>query len=100
MNQVQGTLEATALATANKATWTGSLVTVVSGVTSSDIGMYAGIFIGVAGLAISWFFKHRADARYEQANRRYEEAHAAYMDRMANGGWVPQPPTPKEEESS
>ena len=81
-------------------------MTMFGGLTSSDLGVYAGILIGVAGLIVSWYFKHRAEFRYEQANRRYEEAHAAYMDKLrCHGchdelGEIQPPPTPREESES
>jgi hypothetical protein len=90
--------EIAASGAANKATWAGSAVTVLSGVSSSDIGVWAGILIGVGGLAISWYFKYRADVRYQEANARYVEAHQAYMNNMAKGVWAHHPPTPKKED--
>ena len=99
MNPTHSTaMELAASGAANKATWTGSAVTMFSGITSSDFGMWAGIVIGVTGLVISWYFKHRADVRYEEANERYVEAHQAYMKNMVNGPWAQHPPAPKKED--
>lgn len=100
MSQVTHTLEASLAASGSKATWTGSAVTMFSGITSSDFGMWAGIVIGVAGLIISWVFKHKAEVRYAEANARYVEAHEAYMLRINSGVWAPSPPTIKEESES
>jgi Flp pilus assembly protein TadB len=100
MSQLSNTVDASVAAAGSKATWTGSAVTVVSGITSSDIGMWAGIVIGVTGLVITWYFKQKAERRYEASNKRYEEAHAAYMKKMESGVWVGQPPTPQEERDS
>jgi Bacteriophage holin family, superfamily II-like len=103
MNHVTNTVEASLAASGSKATWTGSAVTMFSGITSNEFGMWAGIVIGVAGLIISWYFKHKAELRYEQANRRYEEAHGAYMEKMRCHGCGDSdtpPPTPKEERES
>ena len=99
MNHFNNTVETTAVAAANKATWAGSAMTMVSGVAASDIGMWAGIIIGVAGLVISWFFKYRADARYQEANARYAEAHNAYMSNIRYNKGIIQPPRHEPEES-
>lgn len=99
-DHVRDAVEATVASAASKATGTGSAVTFLGWFTSSDFGMWAGIVIGVAGLVISWYFKHKAELRYEQANRRYEEAHEAYMFKIKQSGWLEKPPTPKEEEAS
>jgi hypothetical protein len=71
MNQVQETLEASAAALGTKATWTGSAVTVVGGLSHSDIGLWSGIAIGVVGLVLKWWFESRADRRSEERHRAY-----------------------------
>ena len=100
MTQVKEAVEASVASIASKATGTGSAVTMVGWLTASDFGMLAGIVIGVAGLILSWVFKHKAEVRHEQANRRFEEAHAAYMVKIKESTWISPPPTPKQEEES
>lgn len=63
-------------AAANKIVGTGSAVTVVSWASSSDFGVWAGILIGVVGLAINLYYKRKSD-------KRASEAHAFYLSRNA-----------------
>lgn len=58
-------------AIADKAVWTGSVTTVASWFAASDFGILAGIAIGVAGLVINWYFKHKADKRMEVNHQVY-----------------------------
>jgi len=71
----QGTIDATVAAVASKATGTGSAMAVFGWMTSSEIGIWAGIAIGLAGLAVNWWFRHRAD-------KRQAAAHDAYLKRL------------------
>ena len=75
MNAVQESIEASVAAAASKATGAGSAVTFVGWLTSSNFGIWAGIVIGVAGLIVNWYFKHRSD-------KRASVAHDAYMRKM------------------
>lgn len=67
--------ETSAIETADKLTIAGSAGTLVGWITSSDFGVLAGIFIGVVGLLVNWYFKHRQD-------KRAELSHRAYMERL------------------
>lgn len=68
----QETLDATVSSISSKAAAGGSVVTVVSWWQSSNLGMWFGIAIGVAGLLVNWYYKHRSDVR----------ANAAHVARM------------------
>ena len=66
----------TAIATAaSKATFAGAGTTIFGWLTSSEFGVVAGIVIGVAGLAVNWYFRRKTDKREQ---REYE----ARMRRM------------------
>lgn len=54
---------------ANKAVGGGSAVTLLSWLNSSNFGMWAGIAIGVVGLLVNWYFKHRSDKRADEIHR-------------------------------
>lgn len=71
----QETVEAGISAGANKLTVVGSAGAVVGGIAQSDIGMWSGIFIGLAGLAVNWYFKRKSD-------RRNQAAYEAYMSKL------------------
>lgn len=75
MLNMRQAFETTAIETADKLTIAGSASTVVGWITSSDFGVLAGILIGVVGLLINWYFKHRQD-------KRAESSHRAYMERL------------------
>lgn len=77
-SRMQETLEASIAASASKMTGVGSGVTILSWLTSSAVGMWLGILIGVLGLVINWYFKHRSD-------RRAQEIHTAYMKKIMKG---------------
>ena len=53
-------------------------MTVVGWVTASELGIWVGIFIGFAGLAVNLYFKRKQD-------RRSEAAHAAFMAKLHKG---------------
>jgi len=59
--------ETTMAAVGSKATYGGASATVASWFMSSEFGMLMGILIGVAGLAINFYYKRKED------NRRQEE---------------------------
>ena len=80
MSNIQHSLEASVSAAASKATGAGSAVTVVGWLTSSNFGMWAGIVIGVAGLIVNSYFKHKSD-------KRAAEAHKAYMRKLDNSSF-------------
>lgn len=57
------TLDATLAAAGSKATYTGASTSVVAWMLSSEFGMLAGIALGLGGLIVNWFYKHKEDRR-------------------------------------
>lgn len=84
MREVQETLDATAAAVASKVTSGGAGLTVLSWITASNLGVLVGIFIGVAGLLVNMYFKHRQD-------RRAQLAHEAFMAKLVREDGSPIP---------
>ena len=83
VTRLSETVEASMAAGASKVTGIGSGITVVGWFTQSSIGMWAGILIGILGLAVNWYFKHQGD-------KRAQEAHQAYMRKLnASSGAIP-----------
>lgn len=68
-------MDATIAAGATKLTGAGAVVSVLGGMTASDLGVWIGMAIAVVGLGMNWFYRNRAD-------RRHQEAHEAYMKKM------------------
>lgn len=66
-------------------TGAGSVVTLAGWFTSSNIGMWVGILIGISGLVINWYFKSRSD-------RRAQEAHRVFMTQMEKKKILVEPP--------
>jgi ABC-type transport system involved in cytochrome bd biosynthesis fused ATPase/permease subunit len=76
-------VEATLAATGSKATYTGAGMTIGSWFLSSEFGVLMGVFIGVLGLGVQWYYRHKLTKveirlKEEQAARD-REAHAARM---------------------
>lgn len=63
-------IDATVAAAANKATFSGAGAAVASWLLSSEFGMLAGIVIGITGLLVNWFYKHKQDRREEREHVR------------------------------
>ena len=79
----QHAIETTLAATGSKATYTGAGMTVGGWMLSSEFAVLFGMLIGLAGLVVQWYYKHKltmAEIRLkeEQADRE-REAHAARM---------------------
>lgn len=59
----QAAFDTTMAATGSKATLGGAGASVVSWFLSSEFGMLMGILIGVTGLLVNWYYKHKEDKR-------------------------------------
>lgn len=69
---VQATAETATISASTKLTAGGSAVSVAGWITDSNIGLIAGILIGLAGLLVNWFYQYRRD-------RREQERHEALL---------------------
>jgi len=76
MSQTHETLDTALAAGASKITGAGSAVTIFSWFTASNLGIWIGILIGVAGLILNWYYKQRHD-------QRARETHDALMKKLA-----------------
>lgn len=77
-------VEATMAAAGSKATYTGAAVTIGGWVLSSEFAVLFGMVLGVLGLLVNWYYKHKLTMaeirlREEQAQRE-REIHAAKME--------------------
>lgn len=59
-------IDVTMAAVGTKATYTGIGVSGLGWFLSSEFFGLAGIMIGLAGLAITWYYKHKANKRHER----------------------------------
>lgn len=62
--------EATMATVGSKATYGGASATVASWFLSSEFGMLMGIFIGVVGLVVNVYYKHKEDKRRQEEHDR------------------------------
>lgn len=68
--ETQATIDATMAAVGSKATYTGASASVLGWMISSEFGVLFGLFLGLAGLAINWFYKHKEDKRQQAEHDR------------------------------
>lgn len=68
--ETQATIDATMAAVGSKATYTGASASVLGWIISSEFGVLFGLFLGVAGLGINWFYKHKEDKRQQAEHDR------------------------------
>ena len=66
----QATIDATMAAVGSKATYGGASTSVVSWFLSSEFGVLMGIVIGVTGLLVNWYYRHKEDRRRQQIHDR------------------------------
>jgi len=67
MNEMkQTTVDAAISAVGSKATYTGAGLSAFGWLTSSEAGVVIGILLGVIGLVVNLYFKHREDKRQQQ----------------------------------
>lgn len=56
-------IEAGIAATASKSTYAGAVSMFVGWVVSSNGAILVGMLVGVAGLCVNWYYKHKDDKR-------------------------------------
>lgn len=59
----QAAFDTAVAAAASKATYGGASASVISWFLSSQFGMLMGILIGLVGLGVNWYYKHKEDKR-------------------------------------
>lgn len=59
----QAAFDASMAAVGSKATYTGASASILSWFLSSEFGVLMGILIGVVGLGLNWYYKHKEDRR-------------------------------------
>ena len=64
------TIDATLAAAGSKATYTGASASVVSWFLSSEFGVLFGILLGICGLAVQWYYRHKQDKREQAEHER------------------------------
>jgi hypothetical protein len=81
--QTSQAIEATLAATGSKATYTGAGMTIGGWALSSEFAVLFGMLIGVLGLGVQWYYRHKltmAEIRLKEEHaEREREAHAARM---------------------
>lgn len=71
-------LEAAASAVASKSTYGGAATSALGWMLSSEFTVVFGFVVAVAGLAVNWYYKAKAD-------RRQQAEHEARMARLRRG---------------
>jgi len=66
----QHALDATIAAAASKATYAGASGSIVAWFLSSEFGMLAGLFIGLCGFGVNWYYRHKEDKRQQAEHDR------------------------------
>lgn len=68
--ETQATIDATMAAVGSKATYTGASASVLGWMISSEFGVLFGLFLGLVGLCVNWFYKHKEDKRQQAEHDR------------------------------
>jgi len=64
------THEAAMAAFGSKVTYTGASTSLLAWVLSSQFGVLIGVLIGVSGLCVNWYYKHKQDRREEAEHKK------------------------------
>jgi hypothetical protein len=76
-------IEATLAAAGSKATYTGAGMTIGGWVVSSELAVLVGMMVGVCGLLVQWYYRHKlTNAEIEVLRERNERDRAAHELRM------------------
>lgn len=68
--ETQTTVDATMAAFGSKATYTGASASLLGWMLSSEFGVILGLFLGIAGFAINWYYRHKEDKRQQIEHER------------------------------
>ena len=61
-------IENMVITVASKSTYTGAGTMLLGWVTSSQFAVIFGLFLGLAGLAVNWYYRYRTDKREAEAH--------------------------------
>lgn len=82
----QQTVDAALAAAGSKATYAGSGVTITGWVLSSEFAVLVGMFLGLAGFLVNWYYRHKLTrTEIRIMNERNERERAEHQARM--GGY-------------
>lgn len=74
---------AASAAVASKVSAGGALTAIFAGITSSEIAAIGGLLIGVTGLAVQWYYRHR---EFRLRQREHDVAMSrAHSTQQSNG---------------
>lgn len=57
-------IEVTVAAAASKSTYAGAISMFVGWLLSNDAAILMGMLVGLIGLCVNWYYKHKADTRH------------------------------------
>lgn len=52
---------------------------------SNNAALFVGMFVGLGGFGINWYYRHKADKRHEAAERREAELDDLRRTRLQRG---------------
>lgn len=76
----QNTMDASLATLGSNTTYTGATTTTVSWLLSSEFGIAVGVFIGVLGFAMNWYYSRRRDQREQAAHDAFMVQHVVRRD--------------------
>lgn len=77
-------IDATIAAAGSKATYTGAGMTIGGWFLSSEFAVLAGIFLGLGGLVVNWYYRHKEDRRNQAEHELRKAEHDLRMAKLRN----------------
>ena len=79
-------IEAAVTTVASKSTYGGAATSILGWLASSEFTVFVGLFVAVAGLAVNWYYKAKADRRQADDAALRAEERKLRMDLMRRTG--------------
>ena len=76
----QNTMDTSLATLGSNTTYPGATTTTVSWMLSSEFGIAMGIFIGVLGFAMNWYYSRKRDQREQAAHDAFMVEHVKVRD--------------------
>lgn len=76
----QNTMDTSLATLGSNTTYTGATTTTVSWMLSSEFGIAMGIFIGVLGFAMNWYYSRKRDQREQAVHDAFMVEHVKVRD--------------------